>query len=157
MSLSDQELDRRLQALDRSCEPPERVWRQLQHELDTRPSRRRSNLPWMAMAAAVSGLAVSSALWLLPVGSPPDSAQVELQSPQTMPTVVEEAVVGLQRSRQAVAAASAENEAAIRKLEAALEREPGNLLLMEFLAEARFRQAELVSTAVRLDVETNTP
>lgn len=156
MSLPDHELDRRLSALERSCAPPERVWQQLQDQLETRPSRWRSNLPWMAMAAAVSGLAVISALWLWPVGSPPDSAQVELQAPQTTPIVVEPAI-GLQRSRQAVAAASAENEAAIRKLEAALEREPGNVLLMEFLAEARFRQAELMSTAVRLDVETNTP
>lgn len=153
MSLSDQELDRRLQALDRACEPPESVWQQLEPQLNA-PLARRLTRPWLALAAAVAGLTLFSTL-LLTLFSP-EATLVDSPAPGIVPQVVEPAT-GMQRSRQAVAAAAAENEAAIRKLEAALARQPGNLLLMEFLTEARFRQADLMGMAARLDRDTNTP
>ncbi len=155
MSLTDQELDRRLDALDRSCTPPDRVWRKLKPQLDAPPARR-SSRTWLALVAAVSGLAVISVLLLSPPSTTPDPTLVDLPAPETAPPVVEPAT-GMQRSRQALAAAAEENEAAIRKLESALVQEPDNLLLMEFLAEARLRQADLMSMAARLEIEMYTP
>ena len=155
MSLSDQELDHRLNALDRSCESPEQVWQKLKPQLDAPPAHRLRR-PWLALAAAVAGMTLVSALLLLPTRLPWDSTLVDLPAPDTVSEIIEPAT-GLQRSRQSLAAAAAENESAIRKLKAVLEQEPDNLLLMEFLAEARFRQAELMSMAARLDIDTNTP
>ncbi len=155
MSLSDQELDRRLNALDRSCAPPESVWQKLQPQLETPPARR-SSRTWLALVAAVSGLAVISVLLLSSPQTTPDATLVDLPAPETAPAVVEPSS-GLQRSRQTLAAAAEENEAAIGKLEAALVQEPDNLLLMEFLAEARLRQADLMSMAARLEIDMDTP
>lgn len=156
MTLSDCELDRRLDALDRSCAPPELVWQEIERQLDIprgQPRRR-----WMALAAAFSALAIAAALVLQPVRPPGESGLIEsgLVESANQPTALQASSRGagapsLQRSRLAVARARAENAAAIRMLEAALERETGNHLLMEFLAEARFREADLSATAARLE------
>ena len=155
MSLSDQELDRRLNALDRHCTPPEKVWKTLQPELAERPTRP-SRRPRLALAAAVCGLGLLGAWLLLAMQTTHDTPMAGTSGSDTA-RAMDEPAAGFQRSRQALAAASAENEAAIRRLEAALEHEPGNLLLKEFLAEARFRQTELIMTTAQLNLDANTP
>jgi len=53
-------------------------------------------------------------------------------------------------SPQALMQAWQENQNAIAELEQALERDPGNGLLLEFLAEARLRQAQLIHSGLTL-------
>ncbi|NDY95095.1 hypothetical protein [Wenzhouxiangella limi] len=164
MSISDHELDRRLESLPRSCQPPDAVWQRLQEVLPDRmqalPADQSGRTPSrlgtrrMALAAAVAGLALIGTLLLLPMRPLQDSALVAVPPQQTVREAAAPAV-GLQRSCQTVEAATAENEAAMRALEAALKHEPGNQLLLEFLAEARLRQADLNSTATRLAARHN--
>ena len=48
----------------------------------------------------------------------------------------------------------AENQTAIEELEAALERDPDNRLLLDFLAEARLRQVRLLNSGLALTPQT---
>jgi hypothetical protein len=144
MTISDQELDRRLAALDRRCDPPDEVWERIPKQLPRHHSR--SGWPWLAMAAALAGLAIGLLVmladpeWMAPE-SPPGLAEQSDAEPWR-PTVQHQPVFD---------AAWQENEAAIRRLEQALVSEPDNLLLREFLVEARFRQSALVELALRTD------
>ena len=149
MTLSDEQLDRRLAALDDRCDPPEAAWRSIQSQL----SARRRRWPVMALAAALAALSLVLVLIMAldPAGrsdlSPAD--QVVMDAPAAEP---DQARWLPMLARQPVLdAAWKENEAAIRALKAALADQPDNLLLQEFLAEARLRQSTLIELALRVD------
>ncbi len=151
MTIDDKTLDQRLAALDRHCDPPAESWETIAAQLPARGARRRA-WPWLAVAAALGGLVVGL-LVLLDQAGPwrlgPVPQWVDEASP-VMEPMDQDWRPALQR--QAVFnAAWDENEAAIRALEEALALEPDNLLLMEFLAEARLRQSKLIELALRID------
>jgi len=143
MIRDDRELDRRLSALTRRAEPDEAVWRRIDSRI-RRPSRHR---PVLAGAAALVALAVLAGAWLL---ERPDA------QPTPMRTLVAQEAAALRALAPAralpadfelpapVEQAWDENQTAIAELEAALERDPDNRLLLEFLAQARLREAELM-------------
>jgi cytochrome c-type biogenesis protein CcmH/NrfG len=144
MTLSDQELDRRLTALTRTCDAPESLWQRIGPRL----SRRRRNGLLAAVAGVAAVLMVALALFqsepaLSPAHHTMVSAEVEAMRRQA-PSAAWALPVD---SKGGVHAAWQENLAAIAELEQALERNPGNTLLLEFLARARLRQSELINLA----------
>ncbi|TVQ33460.1 MAG: hypothetical protein EA370_11800 [Wenzhouxiangella sp.] len=148
MTINEQQLDQRLAALDRQCDPPPEAWEAISAKL----ARRRSRWPWMALAASLCGLVVGLSL-LLGEGGPLRPAVAPGMVEETPPAGVEsEQPWRPALQRQAVFdTAWDENEAAIKALEEALASEPDNLLLMEFLAEARLRQSSLIELALRIE------
>jgi len=145
MNPSDQELDLRLESLTREAPPPKRVWLAVAKEIE--PTRNR-NWPWIAVAAAVAFTTLALVLqpWqddrqLSPTIAPPQAWLVP--SPDTsnwQPVLIEHA--GLSHPWEA-------NQRAIEALEQALQDDPGNPMLQEFLANARLRQAELIQLSTR--------
>jgi hypothetical protein len=145
MTLSDSDLDRRLAALTRQAAPPAAVWERIDQRI------RQPRRPWLPVAAAATVAALGLGLVLLlanPWGEPahrPGSQQIaaEIQamrqgSPEhhwRQPTTLNG---GLEQAWE-------DNQAAIAELEKALERNPDNTLLLEFLVRARLRQSELIN------------
>lgn len=143
MSMDDEQLDRRLAELPREAEPDDAVWAGIERRI--RPARR-----WPAGVAA--GLALAAGLAVI--------VQIATRAPE--PTAMASAAraeaemramragaparLALDRigSSEALMAAWAENRAAIEQLERALQRDPDNALLLEFLREARMREAGIV-------------
>ncbi len=152
MTIDDKKLDQRLAALQRECDPPPEVWVQVSTQLPARGSRP-AHRRWLAMAAVLCGLAVGLALLLGQAGLwQPDSAPGLVDQPAVPTTQEHHAEWQPALQRQAVFdTAWEENEAAIKALEQALAAEPGNLLLKEFMAEARLRQSKLIELALRID------
>jgi hypothetical protein len=141
MTMDDRELDRRLDGLTREIEADESLWPAIERRL--RPSRR-----WPALAATAAALAIG----VLVVSQSLD----ERTKPETRPGLAGEhaapageitpealAVSGVDGA-QPVMQAWQDNQAAIEQLEQALQRDPDNPLLLEFLSEARLRQARLI-------------
>jgi hypothetical protein len=143
---ADAELDRRIEALTRRAEPGERVWTGIAARIEPAP---RAGWPWAAAAAVVLALAI--------VAVQPDSRRSATMPDRAVQLVQAEADA-MRRAAPAFAAgwidevpwteAWADNQAAIDELEAALARDPDNRLLLEFLAEARLRQARLIHSGL---------
>lgn len=159
---SERDLDGRLDALTHHCDPDPVVWSAIEARLDREnqaethrapPSaRRRGWAAGLAFAASLTGaLALGLALLQSP-GGPGGSAPVAraFQMEQTaMRAVAPEPLPALlPDAPESLMAAWAENQAAIDELERALQRDPENRLLLEFLAQARLRQARLVQHGI---------
>lgn len=147
----DQALDRRLAALPREHAPDPAVWQ----AVEARLAPRRRARPW-AVAAATGGLALMLAALapMLERTAPVDPARIAISAetralqalePTTLPAAWAEVPAGLERAWQ-------DNQAAIAELEQALERTPGNRMLLDFLAEARLRQARLLGQTAIEDI-----
>lgn len=139
MTMNDLELDRRLAALPREAEPAPANWA----AIDRRIARRRRP----AVAAAVAAL-VGVALVLSQAGFEPSTGSrleslVSVEVAAMRAAAPEPLAVAVPDSAEALMAAWQENQDAIAQLEQALRRDPGNRLLLEFLTEARMRQARL--------------
>ena len=150
MTITRGELDDRLAALDREVHPPDRVRRKLSRRMDAAGSRWRG---WLAVAA---GLGAVSLLVVHLANRPETGAGREFDarlvsgdvSLLTADPVDADWAAHADRP-DGLDRAWAENEAVINELKQALEAEPGNLLLLELLAEARQNQAELIQVAAR--------
>lgn len=147
MTLDDRTLDQRLAALPRQTEADEQSWRAIERRI----SRHRQH--WLGRIAAGVAVAASVAIALL-VTVPPDSTPTTVSSwvisaeIKAMQHQVSWADVPAQDAVNAgLAAAWDENQQAIDELERALARNPDNLMLMDFLAQARLRQSELIHQA----------
>lgn len=149
MKLSDAELDLRLGQLTRDAAPPSRVWRGVARQLPAAKRRVRAS---MAIAAVVALCVLAFVHRLGPndVMSPPPEAPEAWLVPSPgisdwQPVLLEQA--GLDVPWNA-------NQRAIGALQQALEDDPGNPMLLEFLARARLRQAELIQLSTRNETET---
>jgi len=141
----DAELDRRLAALTRSIEPEAGNWRRIEQRIGHRSNPFR----WpLALAAGLLLGAFGLVLFQAAVERRPGNAMPEqwsLAEADAMRSSAPQArAVATLDASDALASAWRENRDAIGELERALERDPGNRLLLEFLAEARLRQVELI-------------
>jgi hypothetical protein len=147
----DQALDRRLAALTREHDPDPAVWQGIEARLAPRLRIR----PW-AVAAAAGGLALMLAALAPMLQRAPaiDPARIAISAearalqalePTTLPAAWTEVPASLERAWQ-------DNQAAIAELEQALARAPGNRMLLDFLAEARLRQARLLGQTTTEDI-----
>lgn len=155
--IEDAVLDRRLAALERSAEPPPEAWNRVRAATI---ARRRFGRP-VAVAASLAAAAALSLFLLAPPAGPPGSpgpsaaeqlVRAEVRAMQRlapMHTAAESLPAGTD-----LAAALEENRAAIEGLLTALEADPDNRLLLDFLADARRRQARLINRGVALNHET---
>lgn len=140
MTIDDRELDRRLDALARETDVDQSLWPGIERRL--RPARR-----WPAAAAGVAGVFLGAlVVALLAIDGPapegPAVAQSEADAMRAAaPDVLEVSRAG---ASSPLMEAWQDNQAAIDQLEQALERDPDNPLLLEFLSEARLRQARLI-------------
>ncbi|NKI35846.1 hypothetical protein HFP89_11795 [Wenzhouxiangella sp. XN79A] len=149
---ADAALDARIAALTRSAEPRQRVWTGIAERI--RPVRR-AGWPWAAAAAVVLALAI--------VALQPDRERSSTGSERALQLVQAE-VEAMRRAAPVVTAdwlderpwteAWADNQVAIDELEAALGRDPDNRLLLDFLAEARLRQARLIHAGLAHSPQT---
>jgi len=138
MTIDDLELDRRLRALARETDPPPAPWRAVRRRIRSR------TWPAAAAAAVVAGVALAaSQLAFEPASSSRLESLVRSEAAAMRSVVPDRLPVAAPDSGAALMAAWQENRAAIGQLERALERDPGNRLLLEFLTEARMRQARL--------------
>lgn len=151
--MNDQELDRRLDALARQAEPDPALWQAIEARLDpdtNRAAPRTGRQGWIAGTAIAASLVGALALGLVLTENPgfderefaASAFQMELiamraGAPTSLASLLPDAPESLM-------AAWSENQGAIDELEQALERDPDNRLLMEFLTEARLRQARLL-------------
>ncbi len=139
MTMNDSELDRRLNALPRAAEPTSEIWK----AIDRRIARRR----WPALTAAAAALGGVALIFSQAGFEPSSSSRLESlvhdEVAAMQAAAPEPLAVATPDSAPALMAAWAENQDAIAQLEQALRRDPGNGLLLEFLAEARMRQARL--------------
>ena len=155
--MDDRELDRRLDALTRVAEAPPGNWAQIERRIGKR--RRSWAVPaGLAAAAVLSGvLLVVSQSGPSPVlhGGIAETMQAEVQA---MRVAAPEALAASDiDSPAAITAAWQENQQAIAQLERALEQDTDNRMLLEFLTEARMRQARLVRWIGRNDGIKQTP
>jgi len=142
MKIDDTELDRRLAALTREATPEEVVWSRIERRI-----RPRWRLPAGLAAAAVAvGIAAAIVTRHGPAGPVDDRMQIVVQSEvrAMAASAPEDTVLRRMNSPDALLQAWHENREAIEELERALERDTDNRLLLEFLTEARLRQARLV-------------
>lgn len=150
MSVTERELDRRLDALTRRSDAPEALWSAIERRL----ARRR---PWMAPAAAAAAVCLAVLAGLLVTDDslqPPDRSVME---PPILETMARAEMGVMRRSAPDQVAALLEaggpglmqgwavNQAAIGDLETALDARPGNRDLLDQLARARLRQSGLVN------------
>jgi hypothetical protein len=147
MTIDDRELDRRLAALTRHVEADESLWPGIERGLasDSRRPRR------IAAAAAVGALSLGAALVALSVfdRTVPDEQGFAQRQAAVMRAAAPDAVaVSTVESSPRLGEAWRENQAAINELEQALKRDPDNGLLLEFLSEARLRQARLIQREI---------
>ncbi|MGK7294465.1 MAG: hypothetical protein ACNS61_01400 [Candidatus Wenzhouxiangella sp. M2_3B_020] len=142
MTTSDRELDARLDALTREAEPDDRTWRRIEQRL--RPRRR---APLAAIAAAVVIGLGTLIVAQFPFGGDEvsrDRLLVQAEVRAMAASAPDETALQRTNSPEELMQAWQENRDAIEELERALERDPDNRLLLEFLSEARLRQARLV-------------
>lgn len=154
-STDDAGLDRRLAALTREARPRPEVWAGIEARIG-RPRRR----VWRrAAAVAAVGLVAVLVLQVMPgdkrdSGPTADAARRLVHAEaEAMRRVAPTATGGLAESVPLVEAWT-DNQAAIEQLEAALIRDPDNYLLLEFLAEARLRQARLLNSGLAFSPQT---
>jgi len=155
--MDDAELDRRLGALTRTAEPVPANWAAIERRIGQR--RWRHLMPaGMAAAAVLTGVA----LVVSQIAPAPETAgtvarvmRAEVQAMRA--SAPETPAVSEVNSPTALMAAWQENQAAIDQLEQALDRDPDNRLLLDFLTEARIRQAELARFLVRSDGREQPP
>lgn len=142
MTIDDTELDARLSALPRETAPDARNWQRIQRRI-----RRRRRVP-LAAAAAVAAVGLGVAILAQrPFGggdAPRDRLLVRAEVQAMAASAPDEAALRRAGSPEALMQAWQDNRAAIAELERALARDPDNTLLLEFLGEARLRQARLV-------------
>lgn len=140
MTIDDRELDRRLDALTSEVEADESLWPGIERRL--LPARR-----WPAVAAVVAALGLGFMFVALSLY---DNAAVEHANvAQTEAAAMRSAAPGPLAVSSIDATPSLleawhENQSAIEQLEHALDRDPGNRLLLDFLTQARLRQARLI-------------
>lgn len=154
MTLDDRELDRRLAALTRESAPGADHWPTIERRIQ---APRRWGLPVAASAAAALVLAVA-ALRVVGPGPEPNEATdlqavVSAEARAMQASAPDETDVLRARSPEALMRAWSDNQSAIEEIEAALARDPGNPLLLEFLAEARLRQARLINSSLTLSTQ----
>jgi hypothetical protein len=144
MSMDDEELDRRLAELPREAQPDDAVWAGIERRMQ--PARR-----WPAGLAAGLALAAAglAAIVQIATRAPEPTAMASAARAEAEMRAMRAgapARLALDRigSSEALMAAWAENRAAIEQLERALQRAPDNALLLEFLREARMREAGIV-------------
>ncbi len=157
--LDDAELDARLSALTREARPPESAWAGVAERIRSR--RRGRPGRWSALAAATVVLAVAAVIL-----QSPDERSIDAEGDLDGGRMLVEAEAAAMRraaptatggliDAQPLAASWAENQAAIDELEAALDRDPDNRLLLEFLAEARMRQVRLLNSGLAVRGRTD--
>lgn len=144
---ADRALDRRLDALVRHVPSPDALW----PGIDERIRHRRSRTPALAAAATIAVIAVAAAL-LVPRAPEPGvtamRALIEREAQALRAGAPASLLPAMWQPPVTIAPAWRDNQAAIAELEAALERDPDNPLLLEFLAAARLRQAELANAVL---------
>lgn len=147
--LSDPELDRRLAALPTESVPDPALWAGIEARL---APRRRTRL-W-AVAASAGGLALALAALMPMLQREPlaDPGQIAIRAETRALQALEPAVQPTGISNAGLEGAWQDNQAAIAELEQALERTPGNRMLLDFLAQARLRQARLLGQAAAEDI-----
>lgn len=149
----DGELDRRLDALTRVAEPPSGSWSVIERRI------RKRRWPGVlsagfAAAAVLSGVAlVVSQFGPAPAGGIAETMHAEVRAMRA--SAPEMPVSTDIDSPAALMAAWQDNQQAIAQLEQALEHDRDNRMLLEFLTEARMRQARLVKSISRHQTPTN--
>jgi len=140
MTIDDHELDRRLAALRRQTPADESLWPGIERRL--RRTRR-----WPAVAAVIAAIGLG-ALFVAFSAFDHDTLQqpgFAQREAEAMRAVAPDPVAVSQiDASPPLMAAWRDNQAAIEELERALARDPDNRLLLEFLSEARLRQARLI-------------
>ena len=147
MTLDDRMLDQRLVALPRQTEADEDSWRAIEARL--KPSRTRWPVRFAAGLAVAASLAVVVLVTRAPDTAPTDlGAQVMLAEIAAMQHQVSWTDLPASDTiKSGLVSAWEENRQAIEELEQALSRNPDNLMLMDFLAQARLRESELIHHA----------
>ncbi|MBY6203870.1 hypothetical protein [Halomonas denitrificans] len=153
--IEDSELDARLSTLTREAPPPASAWAGIAERI--RPRRRGRHVRWGLLAAAAVLLVA-----VVVVRPPPDERPAGIDGGRILVAAETEAmrrvaptVTGGLIDTQPLAASWAENQVAIDELEAALDRDPDNRLLLEFLAEARMRQVRLLNSGLAVRGRTD--
>lgn len=149
MTIDDRELDRRLAALTREIDVDESLWPGIERRLGA--ARR-----WPAAAAAVASItavAIAGVFIAMPTIDRgaiegPGVAQREAEAMRAL--TPEASAVSQIDASPALQQAWQENQTAIEQLEQALEADPDNRMLLEFLSEARLRQAQLIQRGMSL-------
>ena len=153
--LDDSELDRRLDALTRVGEPPSGSWSAIERRI------RRRRWPGV-LSAGFAAAAVLSGVALIvsqigpaptPTGGIAETTHAEVRAMRA--SAPEMPLTTNIDSPSALMAAWQDNQQAIVQLEQALEHDPDNRMLLEFLTEARMRQARLVKSIGRNQTPTN--
>lgn len=143
MTIDDRTLDARLADLPQAVESPPEPWLEIERRLQG-PRRPR----WRA-AGAAAAIAASLALAILLVDRPETQSPAETiitAEAQAMREQAPEFPAGTDFNA-ALAEAWDTNQMAIAELEAAIEDHPDHPMLIEFLAQARLRQSNLVYLA----------
>lgn len=147
--IDDSDLDRRLDALTRIAEPPPGSWTAIERRI------RKRRWP-VLLSTGIAAVAVLSGVVLVvsqfgptpvPAGGIAETTRAEVQAMRV--AAPEAPAVSDFDSPKALMVAWQDNQQAIAQLEQALERDPENRLLLEFLTEARMRQARLVRSIGR--------
>lgn len=151
--IGDADLDRRLAALTREADPAASAWAGIEQRVQA-PARRGRAGAIAAVAAAL--VAVIAAVQWMPADEPAPAnpgrtlVQAEAEAMRRAAPVMTGGLV----DAVPLSEAWAENQIAIEELEAALERDPDNRLLLDFLAEARLRQVRLLNSGLALTPRT---
>lgn len=147
MTLDDRTLDQRLAALPRRAEPEAYSWQAIEARLAPRRAR------WPSGFAAGLAVAASLAIALLVV------RPLDVAPPGVGALVISAEIQAMQNQvnwddapridviNGGLSSAWDENQQAIAELERALARNPDNTMLIDFLAQARLRQSELIHQA----------
>ena len=154
--MDDRQLDRRLDALTRTAEAPPGNWAAIERRIG-KPRRSWALPAGFAAAAVLSGVAlVFSQIGPAPppAGGLAETMQTEMQAMRV--AAPEAPAASSTDSPATLMAAWQDNQQAIAQLEQALEQDPGNRMLLEFLTEARMRQARLVRSIDRNDGHNQT-
>lgn len=161
--MDDLELDRRLDALARVAKVPPENWKAIEQRIRRR--RWAVAMPAaIAAAAFLSGIAVVVTQITSMPAQPSLMARVTQAEVQAMravsPQIAEVSDIRANldagfESSESLIAAWEQNQAAIAELEQAIERDPQNSLLLEFLTEARMRQARLARSISQEQVSPN--
>lgn len=146
MSINDQALDRRLNALPQSANVNEAIWTKVEHRLHARSNRRR----WIggaAVAASLLGVVVITNLnspdWTELHRNQAIQAEVRAMNAMTLlPQLADQ--MGWDED---MLAAWNQYQTAIEEIEAALELNPGYQMLVDTLAATRLKQSSLLNQA----------
>jgi len=154
-AMEDSELDGRLNALTRVVDPAPANWDAIERRIRR---RRRPHAIWAGIAAAavLGGVAlVVSQIGPAPAPAGGIAETLHAEAQAMRASAPELPVVSEFDSPAALMAAWQDNQQAIAQLEQALEHDPDNRTLLEFLTEARMRQARLVRSIGRNQTPTN--